>query len=241
MADRPPGPRVPGTPLAGRHAPTGRARGRDTRSVIGENAFSYRIEARSTGSSATSALIALGGVPARARARLRDDTGGATIFRVDTTGLLRSPDSGSEVLLMARDEQAQLTGHGWSRVEANAAGPYRWIAARQARVVLPVGRENSAAVRVEAWLRESRPANQSGTHAEGAPGDVGLRLIVDGTDAGIRTLRQGWHSYDWTLESGPLRPGVHEVALAVERPGEIEQPARPVVAIGQIRLLQTLP
>lgn len=240
VLDRSSGARLTVTALDGSEAETDRGPGANTRSVIGESEFSYRIEARSTGSSPTSALIALGGIPRRARACLRHDSGGATIFRVDTIGLLRSPDSGSEVLLMARDEQAQLTGHGWSRVEANAAGPYRWIAAPQARVVLPVGRENTAAVRIEAWLRESPPANQRrGTRAAGGPGNAGLRLIVDGSDAGVRTLREGWHSYDWTLASGALRPGVHEIALAIEPPGDGEQPAEPVVAIGEIRLLQT--
>jgi hypothetical protein len=253
VLDRSPGARVTVTPFDAAEGQADRGTDANATSVTGGSEFSYRIEARATGSSAASALMALGGIPRRARARLRDDAGGTTIFRVDTTGLLRSPDAGSEVLLMARDEQAQLTGHGWSRVEANAAGPYRWIAGREARVVLPVGQAHAAVLRVEAWLPASAPTSStiatptSRTLADGhrSTGDAGnafgLRLIVDGTDAGLRTLREGWHSYDWTLASGALRPGAYEVTLAVERPVEGERSVEPVVAVGEIRLLQPSP
>ena len=33
---------------------------------------------------------------------------------------------------MSRDEQSQLVGAGWSTVDADAGGPYRWMIAAQA-------------------------------------------------------------------------------------------------------------
>ena len=39
---------------------------------------------------------------------------------------------------MARDEQAQLTGHGWSAVDHDPVGAYRWMTAPEARLVLPI-------------------------------------------------------------------------------------------------------
>ena len=39
---------------------------------------------------------------------------------------------------MARDEQSQLTGDGWSTVDFDVVGPYRWMTATESVLVMPV-------------------------------------------------------------------------------------------------------
>ena len=93
----------------------------------------YWIEVRATGAEAASALLAFGGVPRRALGRLVTTGPAVSLVPVDYRGLLRTPDRVSEVLLMARDEQSQLIGTGWSRVAATpAAATGGWPPPRRA-------------------------------------------------------------------------------------------------------------
>ena len=78
-----------------------------------------------------------------------------SVFSIDTAGLLRTPDALSEVLVMARDDQAQLTGHGWSR-RPRCVGPYRWMTAAQGRLLLPIAGPAPRAIRIQAMAREPR-------------------------------------------------------------------------------------
>ena len=92
-------------------------------------------------------LTALGGIPGHAVARLvrGRPSAVATAFRIDTMGLLRTPDRASEVLLMARDDQAQLFGDGWSAVDSDEVSPYRWMTRTEARLLLPIAKPDAAA------------------------------------------------------------------------------------------------
>ena len=58
--------------------------------------------------------LALGGIPRHAFGRVTREAAShaADVFRVDTRGLLLRPDRRTEVLLMGRNAQAQLTGAG---------------------------------------------------------------------------------------------------------------------------------
>jgi hypothetical protein len=176
-----------------------------SRAGLENYANTYRIEMRAPESAPASVLVALGGIPtmAIARATLRPAADAASVFSIDTAGLLRTPDAVSEVLLMARDDQAQLTGHGWSAVDHDPVGPYRWMTGREARLLLPIARPAPRVIRMQAMLESA-----------GAPATV--RVRVNRTELPGQALRAGWAAYEWSLPPGATEPGTNEVAVIVE-------------------------
>jgi hypothetical protein len=168
--------------------------------------YVYRIEMNASGSRPMSALVALGGVPTTAIGRMTrsGSPNPGTLFSVETKGLLRSPDDSSEVLLLARDEQAQLTGHGWSAVDWDSVSPYRWMTTPEARLVLPIAKGSPRRIRIQALL-----------DAAGVPSTVRLRL--NGTMLPEKSLSAGWFPYEWTLPAGALAPGTNEVTVIVDK------------------------
>jgi hypothetical protein len=171
-------------------------------------------------------IVALGGVPARAVSRrLAEGTAGdGRIFSVDTSGLLRVRDRSTQVLMMARDDQAQLIGAGWSAVDWDDVSPFRWMTEAHAHVLLPVRAPGVSAVRVQAYGAPGR-----------APG--AMRLIVDGADLGERAVGEGWQRYEWMIPGG-IRPGTRRVALAVDRLPAPEAGAVRGLAVSEIRLVR---
>jgi hypothetical protein len=148
--------------------------------------------------------LALGGVPTRAIGRLSGDSlRPAAVFRVDTSDLLRVIDAQTDALLMGRDAQQQLIGYGWAPVEGDAAGPYRWMTATSARVLLPTDRHGDAGLLLQA-LREDN-------------GPTSLVITLNGVTLPSQTLRQGWAWYEWTPPAGTLRPGTNELTITVDR------------------------
>ena len=153
--------------------------------------------------------LALGGVPGHAVGRLfqsASSVGVATAFRINTEGLLHTPDRVSEVLLMGRDDQAQLTGAGWSPVEADSGGPYRWMTASEARLLLPLATKDGSRLTLQALLPERAP---------GAPSTVALRL--NGRALPPQPLFDGWHSYDWVLPPGIVQSGPNAAVIIIDR------------------------
>ena len=190
-------------------------------------ANTYRIEVNAPEDEAGAVLLAAGGVPRHAVARVvRGRAPEAALVEVDLSGLLRTPDERSEVLLMARDEQSQLIGAGWSRVDWDVIGPYRWLTAPEADVLLPVSREASA-LRVQAFFDERR-------------GAASLALRINGAALPAHALRRGWHVYDWALPAGAIRRGINEMTMLVEREnGESGRvSARREIAVSDIRLIR---
>jgi hypothetical protein len=164
----------------------------------------YRIRARATGGETVSVLVALGGVPARAIGRVTPSGAPpAAVFCIDTQGLLRTPDRSTELLLFARDDQAQLTGPGWSPVDWDAVSPYRWMTAPEARLVLPVARDDARKIRLQALLEEG-----------GRSSTIGLRL--NGTELAAQSLRSGWHTYEWSLPAGLIRRATNDLVVIVD-------------------------
>jgi hypothetical protein len=186
----------------------------------------YRIDARATGGSPVSVLVALGGVPVWAVARvtpgdvLRDNH----IFSVDTSGLLRARDRSSEVLLMARDEQSQLPGAGWSIVDWDATSPFRWMTEVRANVLLPTTKDGAAGVRVQAY----------GADGE-APGS--LRLVLNDIDLGAQRVAAGWRLYEWSVPAGIAAPGTNRAAFVVDRLPREEGGAVRGLAVSEIRVI----
>ena len=131
-------------------------------------------------------LVALGGVPARVLASLEPATSPASITGVDVRGLLRRRDRSTEVLLMARDDQSLLVGAGWSRVEADEGGAYRWMSAETARLVLPLTLEGPRKLRLQVRFV---PGGAAAT----------LELAVGPFSLGARALGPGWQTYEWDL------------------------------------------
>jgi hypothetical protein len=164
----------------------------------------YRFEI-AAGADPAAVLLATGGVPAHVVARLHGEGAGrADVMRVETRGLLRSPDRHSEVLQMGRDAQAQLTGDGWSRVDWDAGGPFRWMTAPEARLMLPVTHAPVARVRVQALRDVRSPATT-----------VALRV----NDAALpaQQLQPGWHVYEWDLPAGAIDSGTNEALVVIDR------------------------
>ena len=167
-------------------------------------------------------MIALGGVPLRAVARVKPAAGAAgsaSILSVDIAGLLRRPDRRSELLLLARDEQAQLTGDGWSPVDFDVVGPYRWMTAAESRVILPIGSPEASGIRVQALRREDRDA----------PASIALRL--NGSPLPPQQMEPGWRAYEWRIPDAALHKGTNELAILLDRP-----PAQKAIAISDVRL-----
>ncbi len=198
---------------------------------IDRDAYVYRIEME-TFASGTAVTLAFGGVPLHAIARLISSRGEdrATAFAVDTRGLLHAPDSHTEVLLMGRDEQAQLTGHGWSAVEADEAGPYRRMIADESRVVLPTSRSRVRRLRLQARHH---------------PGDDEAAIFVrlDGRELPSQPLREGWQTYEWELPDGTIHAGANEAAIVVLRGGAAagERGRSTGPAVARLELIHDVP
>jgi hypothetical protein len=188
----------------------------------------HEVVATATGSERVSALIALGGVPEGAEARVvtpDDAAEAAAIFRVETAGLLRTPDASTELLVMSRDDQAQLTGHGWSAVDFDTVSPYRWMTGTEARLVLPVTTSGPRAIQLQARLREGGRART-----------VAVRL--NGIALLPAALAVGWRSYEWDLPPG-LAAGTHELTVVVDEPPAPRDDGLPPhdVAVTDLRVL----
>jgi Protein O-mannosyl-transferase TMEM260-like len=184
--------------------------------------YLYRLEFHVPGPDIASVVVALGGIPARAAATLTpapSDAPAATVFTVETAGLLRTPDRRSEVLLMARGEQAQLAGDGWSPVDFDIGGPYRWMTASESMLVVPVAAPDATHVRVQALRRSDRE------------GPTTMALRINETMLPPQQLQSGWHAYEWRMPERLLRQGTNEMAVVVDRP-----PAEKSIAVCDIRL-----
>jgi hypothetical protein len=182
----------------------------------------YRVEIRVPGPRTASIVVALGGVPTRAAAWLAtppSDAVAATVFAVETAGLLRTPDRRSEVLLMARDEQSQLTGDGWSPVDFDVGGPYRWMTASESMLVMPVAAPDATHVRVQA-LRQPNPG-----------GPIMMSLRINEATLAPQPMLPGWHAYEWRVPQNALRQGTNEMAVAVDR-----LPLEKAIAVADVRL-----
>ena len=108
---------------------------------------------------------------------------------------------------MTRDDQVRLIGPGWSEVETDDAGPYRWTTDREARLVLPPS--------WPAWRTLTIDAFQP----EGGASALGIR--VNGEVLSSQPLRGGWQRYTWPLPaavSQALGRVSAEISLIVDGP-----------------------
>ncbi len=146
-----------------------------------------RVSIAAPGEHAAQVFLTLGALPERLTARLASRTPGvARVRRVATAGLLRGPDHRSAVIRMTRDDQTRLVGAGWSAVEADDVGPYRWILARAARLVVPPSSP--------AWRRLTLDAFRA---AGNGPSSVDVR--VNGVALPAQPIHAGWRTYAWDL------------------------------------------
>ena len=186
----------------------------------------YRIQIDAPAKAAVSVLLALGGVPGRTLARATHVTASAVpvVFAIALDGLLRTPDRTSEVLMMGRDDQAQLTGAGWSDAERHPAGPFRWMTSSEARLVLPISHPGARTIRVQAL-------------STGEPGAASIGLVVNGSGLSSQPLASGWHVYDWVLPTALVVSGTNEMTIVADQTGNDDRRAR--IAVGEVRLLAT--
>ena len=105
---------------------------------------------------------------------------------------------------MGRDAQARLTGEGWSPVDWDDAGPFRWLTATQGRVVLPLAGRTPRRLQLQV-LRDPRSLASS------------IRIRLNGADLPAQPLQDGWHVYDWVLSPGQAAAGTNEVSVLVDR------------------------
>jgi hypothetical protein len=187
----------------------------------------YRFEI-SASHDPSAVFVATGGVPAHVAGQLVGEAGDgpADVVAVNTRGLLRSPDRRSEVLQMGRDAQSQLTGDGWSRVDWDSVGPFRWLIASEGRLLLPVTQPGVVRVRVQALQDDRSPATT-------------MALSVNGAVLAEQQLTRGWHVYEWALPPSALSIGTNEVCVLVDR--LTQDPASPVggrgVAVSDVQLI----
>jgi hypothetical protein len=149
---------------------------------------------------------------------------GATAFPVQPRGLLDMPQRSAETILMARTRQSWLLGSGWSAVEVDAAGPFRWLEGPAAALVLPVTREGATRVRLQVLSHQ-------------VAGSGSVRLQLGPASLSSRPLVPGWDWYEWTLPA-PLAPGIHQLTISWD--GEETQaggPGQRAMAVSQVELL----
>ena len=120
---------------------------------------------------------------------------------------------------MARDEQSQLAGDGWSAVDFDAAGPYRWMTAAESRLVLPIGSPDATAIRVQALRRDDRD------------GPASMALRINGMALPPQLMQPGWRAYEWRIPDALLHAGTNEMTIRVDRP-----PGEKGIAVSDVRL-----
>jgi hypothetical protein len=172
--------------------------------------------------------LSLGGVPRRALARLADPgdaPAAASPVRID--GLLRGADGRSSVVTMSRGEPARAIGAGWSAVESDDAGPYRWITEPRARVLVPPTAGPWRAVRVEAF----RP---------GGRGPATIALAVGAHELPAQPLRPGWADYEWQLPAAAAGLGTApvDVTVRVDAGGAATPEPAHAIAVASLRFTE---
>jgi len=148
-------------------------------------------------------------VPRRAAARIvSSGTVAGSLRGADTAGLLHGPDRRSAVIRMTRDDQVRLIGPGWSEVETDDAGPFRWTTGREARLVLPPSWRPWGTLTIDAFRPEGEGAST-----------LGLR--VHGEVLPPQPVQGGWQRYAWPLPaavSQALGRTSAEISLIVDGP-----------------------
>ncbi len=149
--------------------------------------YTSRVVAAASEGAPVSLFLTFGGIPRRAAARIvSSGADGGSLRGVDTAGLLRGPDRRSAVIRMTRDDQVRLFGPGWSEVETDDAGPYRWTTDREARLLLP-----------PSWLAW-RTLTVDAFRPDGS-GAAALGIRVNGEMLPPQPVQGGWQRYTWTL------------------------------------------
>jgi hypothetical protein len=158
---------------------------------------------------AAAAVVALGAVPAEARACLASGSTSrpgtpAQIMRQDTRGLLRSADA-TETLEMHRDEQAQLVGAGWSGVDVDDGGPFRWMTAASAHLLLPLVSADVERIELDLFAAAGPDAPRPR-----------VTVQVNGVPLASQPVSEGWARYAWSVPAGLLTAGTNSLMLAVD-------------------------
>jgi hypothetical protein len=181
-----------------------------------ESAYLYRIEASVSDAAdwPVSVIVALGGRPADmiGRSLAPDRAARPLVYEVNTRDLLRVAGDPGEILLMGRTAQRQLLGHGWSPVDGDVAGPFRWTTAAEAHLLLPLQSADPARIAMQVL----------GAPGPDRPRTVSLRL--NGTDLPVKAVQPGWHWYEWDVPAGTLVAGTNEAAVVVDRAPSAQPP-----------------
>ena len=170
-------------------------------------AYTSRVVADASAGTPVSLFLTFGGIPRRAAARVvSSGTEPGTLRGADTAGLLRGPDRLSAVIRMTRDDQARLIGSGWSQVETDDAGTYRWTSDHEARLLLPPSFPAWRTLTVDAF----RPAGGAAT---------AIAIRVNGETLPPQPVQNGWQRYTWPLPpavSAALGRASAELSLIVD-------------------------
>jgi hypothetical protein len=104
------------------------------------------------------------------------------------SGLLRPLDAHTAWITMSRDEQSQLAVSGWGEVDADATGPFRFVASSPARLHIPA---SPPIDRISVTLR----ATDAGPHVITAT--LGTSVVGTAVAGG-----SGWRSWEWRVPAG---------------------------------------
>jgi hypothetical protein len=101
-------------------------------------------------------------------------------------------------------QSESLFGDGWHVGERDGHGEFRWMAARDARLLLPLAHAAETRIALEVMTPSARQ-NQTSP----------VRVAVNGHDLGACDVPPGWHPCTWAVPAAVVAPGANEVVFSV--------------------------
>jgi hypothetical protein len=107
--------------------------------------------------------------------------------------------------VIADEFRNELFGDGWHQVEQDGAGGFRWTAAADAHVLVPLAEPASIQLSVRALVRPA--ADTSAT----------IALSVNGRSLPAQAAARGWGTYQWVVGRDTWRAGVNDIVVHSSR------------------------
>ncbi|HEY7288466.1 MAG TPA: DUF2723 domain-containing protein [Vicinamibacterales bacterium] len=118
--------------------------------------------------------------------------------------------------LLADGSRDELFAGGWHSEEQDSEGAFRWMAASDAHVLMPIGTPETVRIRVRA-----RPASDEPNHAT-------VAISVNGRRFEPHAMAPGWGTYDWTVNKDAWKTGTNDVTLHASSMTTIDTATRTV-------------
>lgn len=146
------------------------------------------------------------------------DAGRALAYRALAGDYLYSPARPDGRIVLAQEDDADLSGR-WSPARRGPSGPtFRWIFAPGACLTLPLDRAADLPLRL---------------HARAAASDLRVRVRLNDTDIGVLALREEWSESALALPGAYLHAGANRLCL-VTPPADAAHEDEPVLALASV-------